>query len=87
MAECSGGGSLALCYQAQAEKPSVTHAPASDLCNIMSANPLPAAGLSFRAAHVSRSVVLSGWIDPSGLDENDPARGATEPTPTISADL
>jgi len=74
MAGWSGGGSLALFYQSQAEKPSVSHTPAGDPCNIMSANLLPADAFIFQAAHVSRAVVLSDWIDPSVLDENDPDR-------------
>ncbi len=70
----SGGGSLALFYQSQAEKSTVTHTPAGDPCNIMGANLLPADGFIFQAAHISRAVVLSDWIDPSVLDENDPDR-------------
>jgi pimeloyl-ACP methyl ester carboxylesterase len=68
----SGGGSLALYYQAQAERPSVTHTPAGDPCGIVAAQLLPADGFIFQAAHVSRAVVLADWIDPSVLDENDP---------------
>lgn len=70
----SGGGSLALFYQSQAEHPSVTHTPAGDPCNIVSAGLQPADGFIFQAAHVSRAVVLTDWIDPSVLDENDPDR-------------
>ena len=70
----SGGGSLALFYQSQAEKPSVTHTPAGDPCSIMSAGLLPADAFIFQAAHLSRAVVLADWIDPSVLDENDPDR-------------
>lgn len=70
----SGGGSLALFYQSQAERPSVTHTPAGDPCNIMQAGLLPADAFIFQAAHVSRAVVLADWIDPSVLDENDPDR-------------
>ncbi len=70
----SGGGSLALFYQAQAERPSVTHTPAGDPCNLIAAKLQPADGFIFQAAHVSRAVVLSDWIDPSVLDESDPDR-------------
>lgn len=70
----SGGGSLALFYQSQAEKPTVTHTPAGDPCNIMTAGLIPADGFIFQAAHLSRAVVLTDWIDPSVLDENDPDR-------------
>ena len=72
MAGWSGGGSLALFYQSQAENPTVTHTPAGDACSIMAANLLPADGFIFQAAHLSRAVVLTDWIDPSVLDENDP---------------
>ena len=70
----SGGGSLALFYQSQAERPSITHTPAGDPCNIMTAGLIPADAFIFQAAHVSRAVVLTDWIDPSVLDENDPDR-------------
>jgi hypothetical protein len=70
----SGGGSLALFYQSQAEKPTITHTPAGDPCNILAAGLIPADGFIFQAAHVSRAVVLSDWIDPSVLDEDDPDR-------------
>ncbi|MBL0420085.1 alpha/beta fold hydrolase [Ramlibacter sp. AW1] len=68
----SGGGSLALFYQSQAEHPTVTHTPAGDPCGIVEAGLIPADGFIFQAAHVSRAVVLTDWIDPSVLDENDP---------------
>ena len=74
MAGWSGGGSLSLFYQSQAENPSVTHTPAGDPCNIMAAGLIPADGFIFQAAHVSRAVVLADWIDPSVIDENDPDR-------------
>jgi len=74
LAGWSGGGSLALFYQSQAEKPTVTHTPAGDPCNIMAADLVPADGFIVQAAHVSRAVVLADWIDPSVLDEDDPDR-------------
>ncbi len=70
----SGGGSLALFYQQQAERPSITHTPAGDPCHIMSAGLMPADAFIFQAAHVSRAVTFADWIDPSVLDENDPDR-------------
>lgn len=72
LAGWSGGGSLALFYQSQAERPTVTHTPAGDPCNITTAGLIPADAFVFQAAHVSRAVVLTDWIDPSVLDENDP---------------
>ena len=42
LAGWSGGGSLALLYQSQAERPSITHTPAGDPCHIMTAGLMPA---------------------------------------------
>lgn len=70
----SGGGSLSLFYQSQAEKPSITHTPAGDPCAITTAGLLPADAFIFQAAHVSRAVTFADWIDPSVIDENDPDR-------------
>lgn len=58
----SGGGSLALFYQSQAEKPTLVQ----DLTS--------ADGMIFQAAHLSRAQILSEWIDPSVIDEADPDR-------------
>lgn len=66
----SGGGSLALFYQSQAERPSVTATPAGDPVEIQ--NLIPADGMIFQAAHLSRARMLSEWIDPSVVDEANP---------------
>jgi dienelactone hydrolase len=68
----SGGGSLALFYQSQAEMPTVTHTPAGDPCAITTAGLIAADGFILQAAHVSRAAMLADWIDPSVLDEDDP---------------
>jgi pimeloyl-ACP methyl ester carboxylesterase len=68
----SGGGSLALFYQAQAEKPTVTQTPAGE--DVSFDNLLPADALIFQAAHLSRARMLSEWLDPSVIDESDPDR-------------
>lgn len=68
----SGGGSLSLFYQSQAEKPTVTQTPAGDPIDIKGAKLIPGDGMIFQAAHLSRAVMLSESIDPSVLDENDP---------------
>jgi pimeloyl-ACP methyl ester carboxylesterase len=68
----SGGGSLALFYQAQAEKPTITQTPAGDAVNLR--NLVPADAMIFQAAHLSRARMLAEWIDPSVSDENDPDR-------------
>lgn len=74
MAGWSGGGSLAHFHQEQAEKPSVTHTPAGDPCDLVRAKLVPADGIFLVAAHVSRSLTLTEWIDASVTDERDPER-------------
>lgn len=68
----SGGGSLALFYQSQAEQPTVTQTPAGDPVDL--SNLVKADALIFQAAHLSRARILSEWIDPSVIDEADPDR-------------
>ena len=68
----SGGGSLSLFYQAQAESPTITHTPAGDEVNLVEAGLKPADGVIFIAAHLSRAETLTEWLDPSVLDELDP---------------
>jgi len=70
----SGGGSLSLLYQAQAERPTITATPAGDPVDVKGAGLLPADGMIFQAAHVSRAECLADWIDPSVLDEDNPDR-------------
>jgi alpha-beta hydrolase superfamily lysophospholipase len=72
LAGWSGGGSLSLFYQAQAEHPSLTHTPAGDEFDLTQANLIPADGVMQLAAHVSRAITLTEWIDASILDENNP---------------
>jgi len=66
----SGGGSLALFYQSQAERPSLSKTPAGDPVEIKGL--IPADGMIFQAAHLSRAQILSEWIDPSVIDEANP---------------
>jgi len=68
----SGGGSLALFYQEQAEHPTVTATPAGDPVDLVSAKLVPADGIFLVAAHVSRSATLTEWMDPSVVDERNP---------------
>jgi pimeloyl-ACP methyl ester carboxylesterase len=68
----SGGGALSLFYQAQAEQPSLTHTPAGDEVDIVSACLAPADGIIFIAAHLSRAETLTEWLDPSVTDELNP---------------
>ena len=72
----SGGGSLSLFYQAQAERPSITQTPAGDPVDLVSEKPQPADGVIFVAAHLSRAETLTEWLDPSVTDELDPDRRA-----------
>ena len=65
----SGGGSLSLFYQAQAERPTITHTPAGDPYDLTAADLSPADGIIFIAAHLSRAETLTEWIDPSVRDE------------------
>ncbi|MEZ5658480.1 MAG: alpha/beta hydrolase [Burkholderiaceae bacterium] len=70
----SGGGSLALFYQAQAERPTITETPAGDPVDLSAAALLPADAVILEAAHRSRAHCLADWIDPSVIDEHDPDR-------------
>lgn len=56
LAGWSGGGSLSLYYQQQAESRGFT----------------PADGIMLLAAHISRHGTLTEWLDPSILDESEP---------------
>ena len=68
----SGGGSLSLFYQQQAEKPSITQTPAGDPVDLKGAKLIAADALIFQAAHLSRAHTFSEWVDPSVIDEADP---------------
>jgi pimeloyl-ACP methyl ester carboxylesterase len=68
----SGGGSLSLFYQAQAEQPTITHTPAGDPYDLTAAGLTPADGVVFIAAHLSRAETLTEWLDPSVIDESNP---------------
>jgi pimeloyl-ACP methyl ester carboxylesterase len=68
----SGGGSLSLFYQAEAESPSITQTPAGDPVNLKEAGLGRADGVIFIASHLSRAETLTEWIDPSVINELDP---------------
>jgi pimeloyl-ACP methyl ester carboxylesterase len=72
LAGWSGGGSLSLFYQSQAERPTITHTPAGDPVDLVGAGLIPADGVMQLAAHVSRAITLSEWIDPAIRDELRP---------------
>lgn len=69
----SGGGSLSLLYQAEAEDPSITDTPAGDPVDVIGADLIPADAVIFIAAHLSRAETLTEWMDPSVIDETNPA--------------
>jgi len=68
----SGGGSLSLFYQSEAEDPSVTSSPAGDPPDLTKENFIPADGIMLIAAHVARHRTFTQWLDPSVMDENNP---------------
>jgi pimeloyl-ACP methyl ester carboxylesterase len=68
----SGGGSLSLFYQAQAETPSIRKTPAEDPYDLVSADLPQADGVIFIAAHLSRPETLTEWLDPSIVNELQP---------------
>jgi pimeloyl-ACP methyl ester carboxylesterase len=70
----SGGGSLSLFYQAEAEKPTITHTAAGDPYDLTAADLPRADGVIFIAAHLSRAETLTEWLDPSVIDEFNPDR-------------
>ncbi len=74
LAGWSGGGSLSVFYQQQAEKPTVTATPAGDGPDLTKLGLQPADGLMLLAAHVSRHGTLTEWMDASILDEQDPSK-------------
>lgn len=92
----SGGASLSLFYQSQAERPDITHTPAGDPYDLTAAGLIPADGVLMVAAHASRARTLSEWLDPSVIDEADPYTRNREldiydpkgaPRPPYSADF
>ena len=68
----SGGGAQSLFYQAEAQDPRVTHTPAGDPYDLTAAGIIPADGVMLLAAHLSRNLTLTEWMDPSIEDENRP---------------
>lgn len=68
----SGGGSLAVFYQSEAENPTITETPAGDPVDIRGAGLIAADAVVFQAAPVSRARSLTEGIDPSVRNEQDP---------------
>jgi pimeloyl-ACP methyl ester carboxylesterase len=94
LAGWSGGGSLALFYQAEAADPQVTHTPAGEAFPMAEAKLPPVDGIMLLAAHVSRAQTLTEWLDASVSDEAGPVRdpkwnlySPEAPQPPYSADF
>ena len=68
----SGGGAQSLFYQAEAQDPQVTHTPAGDPYDLTAAKFIPADGVLLLAAHLSRNLTLTEWMDASIEDESRP---------------
>lgn len=68
----SGGGSLSLFYQSEAESPSVTQTPACEPPNLTEQDFIAADGIMLIAAHVARHRTFTQWLDPSVIDEEHP---------------
>jgi len=78
LAGWSGGASLSLFYQGEAERPTITHTPAGDPYDLTAAGLIPADGVMMLAAHASRARTLSEWLDPSVSDERNPGERDVE---------
>ena len=74
LAGWSGGGSLSMFYQQQAQHPTVTASPSGDGPDLTTLGLIPADGIMLLAAHISRHGTLTEWLDASILDESDPTR-------------
>lgn len=80
----SGGGSLSLFYQSQAQSPTITDTPAGDPIELAAAGLIPADAVMLLAPHLSRARTLQEWIDAAVTDETDPF--ATDPALDLYAD-
>ena len=74
LAGWSGGGSLSVFYQQQAQNPTVTASPSGDGPDLTKLKLIPADGIMMLAAHISRHGTLTEWLDASILDETDPSK-------------
>lgn len=70
----SGGGSLMAAYHSQSREPSIRPARGRELLPEVLRLP-PADLFIFVAAHPGRPEILTDWMDPSVVDENDPMAG------------
>jgi pimeloyl-ACP methyl ester carboxylesterase len=68
----SGGGSLSVFYQQQAQHPTITASPSGDGPDLTKLGLIPVDGIILLAAHISRHGTMTEWMDASILDESDP---------------
>jgi len=73
LAGWSGGGSLSVFYQQQAQNPTVTASPSGDGPDLTKLGLIAADGIMLLAAHISRHGTMTEWLDASILDESDPS--------------
>ena len=91
----SGGGAQSLFYQAEAQDPRVTHTPAGDPYDLTAAGFAAVDGVLLLAAHLSRNLTLTEWLDASIEDESRPFErnpkwnlyASDGPKPPYSADF
>lgn len=72
LAGWSGGGSLMMGYQGEAESPQITLTGAGEYTPLSETRLTPADGVMILAAHRSRHHLLTDFLDPSILDESKP---------------
>jgi pimeloyl-ACP methyl ester carboxylesterase len=68
----SGGAALSAFYAAQSQRITATEFVHGGPTHLLPADLPPIDGLALCAAHEGRSRLLSKWIDPAVVDENDP---------------
>src|SRR5258705_8073161 len=74
LAGWSGGGSLSVFYQQQAQHPTVTASPSGDGPDLTKLGLIPADAIILLAADVSRHGTMTEWMDASIVDESDPSK-------------
>jgi pimeloyl-ACP methyl ester carboxylesterase len=72
LAGWSGGGSLMMGYQAEAEQPRITMTAAGEYTPLADQKLIPADGIMILAAHRSRHHLLTDFLDASITDESRP---------------
>jgi dienelactone hydrolase len=72
LAGWSGGGSLMIGYQGEAEQPRITQTAAGEYTALADTSLTPADGVMILAAHRSRHYLLTDFLDPSIADEARP---------------